>query len=66
MTHEIYAIPVTLGCTLYILILNYAPQHSLGGSVSCMLLIFLMRSAAIFFDLRVPSIFITKAREQLE
>jgi len=62
MSHELYAIPVTLGCCIYILILNFLPQHSLEGSVVCMLTIFGLRAAAIYWDLRVPKLFITKTR----
>jgi uncharacterized membrane protein YeiH len=62
MSHELYAIPVTLGCCIYILILNFLPQHSLEGSVVCMLTIFGLRVAAIYWDLRVPKLFITKTR----
>jgi uncharacterized membrane protein YeiH len=62
MSHELYAIPVTLGCLLYILILNFLPQYTLEGSVGCMLAIFGLRAAAIYWDLRVPKLFITKTR----
>ena len=62
MSHELYAIPVTLGCCIYVLILNFFPQYSLQGSAICMLAIFGLRSAAIRWDLRVPKLFITKTR----
>lgn len=62
MSHELYAIPVTLGCLLYVLILNFLPQFTLEGSVLCMLAIFGLRVAAIYWDLRVPKLFITKTR----
>jgi uncharacterized membrane protein YeiH len=60
MSHELYAIPVTLGCCVYVLILNFLPQYVVEGSVICMLGIFGLRAAAIYWDLRVPKIFITK------
>jgi uncharacterized membrane protein YeiH len=62
MSHELYAIPVTLGCCAYVLILNFLPQYALEGSVLCMLGIFGLRAAAIHWDLRVPKMFITKTR----
>ena len=62
MSHELYDIPVTVGCCAYVLILNFLPQYALEGSVACMLGIFLIRAAAIHWDLRVPKILITKTR----
>ncbi len=62
MSHELYAIPVTLGCCIYVLILNFLPEYTLEGSVICMLAIFGLRVAAIRWDLRVPKVFITKRR----
>lgn len=62
MSHELYAIPVTLGCCIYILILNFFPEYTLQGSVFCMLAIFGLRAAAIYWELRVPKLFITKTR----
>jgi len=62
MSHELYAIPVTLGCFIYILILNFFPRYTLEGSVLCMLAIFGLRAAAIYWDLHVPKLFITKTR----
>jgi uncharacterized membrane protein YeiH len=60
MSHELYAIPVTLGCFIYVLILNYLPQYTLEGSVLCMLAIFGLRAAAIRWNLRVPKFLITR------
>ena len=62
MSYEFYAIPVTLGCCIYVLILNFLPQYTIEGSVACMLAIFGLRAAAIHWDLRVPKMFITKTR----
>ena len=62
MSHELYAIPVTLGCFFYVLILKFATEYTLQGSVICMLAIFGLRAAAIHWDLRVPKLFITKTR----
>ena len=62
MSHELYAIPVTLGCCVYVLILNFLPEYVVQGSVLCMFAIFGLRAAAIHWDLRVPKMFITKTR----
>lgn len=62
MSDELYAIPVSFGCIAYVLILNYCPQYTVEGSVICMLGIFVLRAAAIHWDLRVPKMFITKTR----
>ena len=62
MSHELYAIPVMLGCCAYVLVLNFIPQYAIEGSVLCMLGIFGLRAAAIYWDLRVPKMFITKTR----
>jgi len=62
MSHDLYAIPVTLGCCMYALVLQFLPEYTLEGSVVCMLTIFGVRAAAIHWDLRVPKLFITKTR----
>lgn len=62
MSHEFYAIPVTLGCCLYVLILQFFPAYTLQGSVFCMLIIFGFRAAAIHWNLHVPKLLITKTR----
>ena len=62
MSDELYAIPVSIGCIAYALILSFCPQYTLEGSVICMLGIFGLRAAAVHWDLRVPKMFITKTR----
>jgi uncharacterized membrane protein YeiH len=54
MSRELYAVPVLIGCILFTLILAYAPDYRLQGSVVCMLLIFAIRAAAIRWNLQVP------------
>jgi uncharacterized membrane protein YeiH len=54
MTRELYAIPVLLGCTLFVLILAYFPQYQHVGAVGCAIFIFALRAAAIHWRLRVP------------
>ena len=54
MTRELYAIPVLLGCTLFMIVLTYFPEYRLLGSICCILLIFGLRAAAIHWNLTVP------------
>ncbi len=54
MRPEIYAVPVLLGCSVFVLILNYYPEHRLTGGLLCILGTFLMRAAAIHWNLRMP------------
>ena len=62
MNRDLYAIPVLLGCTLYVLSLAFLPEHrSVSGAV-CILLIFGFRAAVIYRGLSVPDWLITKPR----
>lgn len=54
MRREIYAVPVMLGCTLFVALMAYFPQADLAVAMLCILLIFGFRSAAIYWDLAVP------------
>jgi len=54
MSRELYAIPVLLGCTLFVLLLEYWPQYRYAGGLACALLIFAFRAAAIYWRLSVP------------
>jgi len=62
MSYELYAIPVSLGCMLYVLLLNYLPELAIPGSITCILVIFLFRSAAIYWNLKVPVMFISRKK----
>jgi uncharacterized membrane protein YeiH len=62
MSYELYAIPVSLGCMLYVLLLNYFPEYAMPGSIACILLIFCFRSAAIYWNLTVPAMFISRKK----
>jgi len=55
MRHEIYAIPVTIGCIVYASMMHFYPEDAvLIGFVST-LLTFGIRGAAIYWDLMVPA-----------
>ncbi|MBY6210713.1 TRIC cation channel family protein [Microbulbifer agarilyticus] len=60
MRKELYAVPVTVGCVAYVTLMAMFPT---SGSISagfCMLLIFCLRGAAIYWDLHVPSFLLTR------
>jgi len=54
MSRELYAVPVLIGCTLYTLVLAYAPEYHFLGSLVCLVIIFGIRAAAIRWGLEVP------------
>ena len=54
MGRELYSIPVLLGCTLYVALLELLPAFRLHGAVVCCLCIFGLRASAIHWNLTVP------------
>jgi len=62
MTRELYATPVLLGCTGYVLILQFLPEHQVYGAIGCGLTIFGLRAAAIHWNLSVPDWLATKPK----
>ncbi len=54
MSRELYAVPVLLGCILFVVLLTYFPDYRFAGSIGCILLIFGLRAAAIHWKLTVP------------
>lgn len=60
MRNELYAIPVTIGCIAYSFLMAYLPEPRVMNGFLCMLLIFCLRGAAIYWGLRVPSWLLTK------
>jgi len=62
MNRDLYAIPVLLGCTIYVASLALVPEHrSLSASV-CISCIFGLRAAVIYWGLTVPDWLITKPK----
>lgn len=60
MRPDIYAVPVTIGCIVYAALLHFYPQYDvLIGFVST-ILIFGIRAAAIYWDLKIPAWLTTK------
>jgi uncharacterized membrane protein YeiH len=60
MSRELYAVPVLLGCIVFVILLAYFPEQRFVGSIGCIFLIFGLRAAAIHWKLTVPYWFTTK------
>lgn len=54
MSRELYATPVLLGTTLYVTLLYLLPQYRFICGVACFACIFVIRAAAIHWQLHVP------------
>ncbi len=60
---QIYAIPVTLGCTLFVVLLEFFPaKHMFVAEAGCVLFIFTLRAAVIHWNLTVPNWLATKPK----
>lgn len=62
MRKELYAIPVTIGCTLDVVLVGLLPEHSVAIGFGCALMIFGLRAAAIHWNLHVPTWMTTQSR----
>jgi len=62
MTRELYAIPVTIGCALYVILLSLRPESAVPIGLGCAVLTMALRSAAIFWHLSVPGWMATQAK----
>ncbi len=62
MTTELYAIPVALGCLLLMVGLHFYPQEAVEMLIACTVITFLMRAAAIHWDLKVPAFLVTHSK----
>lgn len=63
MNRDLYAIPVLLGCILFVLSLAFVPEHRSISGIVCVLLIFGFRSAVIHWGLSVPHWLITRPKQ---
>lgn len=61
MTRDLYAIPIMLGCTIFVFILEFIPEYRVISSTLCILFIFALRAAAISWNWHVPNFLTTKA-----
>ena len=55
MRRELYALPVTIGCVLYVVLLSLMPERVTHSGFGCIALIFCLRAAAIHWNLTVPA-----------
>lgn len=62
MSTEVYAIPVTLGCLLMMALLYFYPEDKGRVLVTCTLLSFCMRAAAIRWNWQMPPFLVTKSK----
>lgn len=62
MTRELYATPVLVGCALYVILLTWLPDYRSSGALVCIALVFVLRAAAIRWDLTVPQWLMTKPK----
>ncbi|WNJ19160.1 trimeric intracellular cation channel family protein [Pontibacter sp. G13] len=54
MKKELYAVPLTLGVVLYLVLFTFFPDQQVGIAFGCVTLAFLIRASAIYWDLQVP------------
>lgn len=54
MRRELYAVPLTIGCTLNVVLLGYFPELAVTVGFMCMAATFGMRAAAIHWNLELP------------
>ncbi|MHC8350848.1 trimeric intracellular cation channel family protein [Pseudomonas sp. RT4P38] len=59
MSREIYATPILLGCTLYVVLRNIFPSVWVAGWIA-LIFTFGLRFLAIYLHLQMPAIFSTK------
>ncbi len=59
MTRDLYATPILLGSLVYLVLLTFAPTFELAWLIA-MIIIFGLRAAAIYWDLRMPGWLTTK------
>ena len=62
MSKELYAIPVLIGCVLFAFVLEYIPEFRIVGGISCIILIFVIRIAAIEKNMTVPKWLLSEAK----
>ena len=62
MKRQFYAVPLVLASILFVVILTFFPQYRFIGSIGCVLVSFIFRSAAIRWNLTLPDWSTTKAK----
>ena len=54
LSRDLYAVPITIGCVLFTLVLAFADEFRSHGAIACILVTFGIRAGAIRFDWRIP------------
>ena len=62
MSRELYATPVLIGSTLYVVLLYLLPEYRFICAIGCLTCIFAIRAAAIHWQLSVPGWLTTKVK----
>lgn len=62
MKKELYALPVTIGCVLYVILVIQFPGQAIWIGTGCVLFTFAIRAAAIHWNLTVPKWMLTQAK----
>lgn len=62
MKKELYAVPLTVGAILYLILLKMFPGQAVVIGTGCALLTFFIRAAAIYWNLKVPGWMILKTK----
>ena len=62
MTTEVYAVPVALGCVLMMVLMHFYPDDKGSVLVTCTLVSFCMRAAAIRWNWQMPPFLVTKSK----
>jgi len=64
MRRELYALPVTIGCILYMLLLTWFPENEVTIGLGCAIFTFTLRAAAIYWNLSVPNWMLLQAKNE--
>ena len=64
MRKELYAVPITVGCILFIFLINHFPESQVPIALGCVIFTFTFRAAAIYWKLSVPSWMMLKTTDK--
>jgi uncharacterized membrane protein YeiH len=64
MKKELYAVPLTIGVTLYMILLIQFPGQAVIIGTGCVVFTFAMRAAAIYWNLSVPNWMLAHAKNE--
>lgn len=62
MKKDLYAVPLTIGASLYMILMNAFPDHAALVGGGCAFFTFCVRAAAIYWNLQVPSWMLLRAK----